>query len=325
VADSSQPPAEIGPDQVEEAGQANAAAALHAAFARLAPQGSNPWNFMAAFTRLADQYGPDHPGASAMADVLKEPLPPPPIPTRLDRVRRLKDVTGPPNTKRTDDLEEALGHVIEAFRFLNARIRTLEAQSELSERPIDGAAWLAPASELGGWTALVCQHISEATPAGAVLHADCGDGSLLTALRNGGLEAFGVEPRGMVALQPLEQGHQVTIAEVTDVLPSCSTRSLGGLVLSGVVDRVPVHVLVSMLAQAERSLSAGAPIVVIATDPAAARAAWSDTTSDLVEARPLHATTWESLLAQAGFANIGYLHGPDGDATRVGVRATVAR
>jgi hypothetical protein len=201
----------------------------------------------------------------------------------------------------------------------------LEEQAEQRERPIDGAAWLAPASDLGGWTALVCEHIAAATPAGTVLHADCGDGSLLTALRNSGLEAIGIEPRGMVALHPLEQGHQVTIAEVTDVLPSCPTRSLGGLVLSGVVDRVPVHVLVLLLAHAERALMAGAPVVVIATDPDAARSTWSDTTSDLVDARPLHASTWESLLRQAGFVSVGYVHDPNGDTRRIGVHATVAR
>lgn len=280
---------------------------------------------MAAFTRLADQYGPDHPGASAMADLLKEPAPPAPIPTRLDRVRRLKEVTGPPNTKRTDDLEDAMGHVIEAFRFLNARIATLEEQAAQHEQPIDGAAWLVPADELGGWTAPVSQHLIGAAPNGAVLHADCGDGSLLTALRSAGLDAVGIEPRGMVALRPLEQGHQVTIAEVADVLPSCPTRSLGGLVLSGVVDRVPVHVLVTLLAEAERALMAGAPVVVIATDPAAARSTWSDTTSDLVSARPLHASTWESLLSQAGFIDVGYVHEPNGDTRRIAVHANVAR
>ncbi|HEY2214294.1 MAG TPA: hypothetical protein VGH31_04495, partial [Acidimicrobiales bacterium] len=98
---------------------------------------------------------------------------------------------------------------------------------------------------------------------------------------------------------------------------------LGGLVLSGVVDRVPVHVLVSLLAQAERALMAGAPVVVIATDPEAA--SWSDTTSDLVDARPLHASTWESLLGQAGFVEGGYVHDPNGDTRRIGVHATVPR
>ena len=50
--------------------QARAAEALHQAFTRLAPQGSDAWNFLAAFTHLGDRYGPYHPGASALSDAL---------------------------------------------------------------------------------------------------------------------------------------------------------------------------------------------------------------------------------------------------------------
>ena len=45
-----------------------AAEALQAAFNRLAPQGSDVWNFLAAFTHLGDRYGPYQPGASALSD-----------------------------------------------------------------------------------------------------------------------------------------------------------------------------------------------------------------------------------------------------------------
>jgi len=313
-------PDDSGADQVAAAGQANASDALHAAFARLAPQGTDPWNFMAAFTHLADRYGPDHPGASAMAELLTRPDTAAPRPSRLRGLR-----SGPTESTGSADIEEAMGHVIEAFRFLNARVRTLEDQLANRDTPVDGAAWLAPAAELGEWTALVSAHIEAAAPTHEILHADCGDGALLTALRACGIPAAGVEPRGMVALGPLEQGHRVTIAEVTEVLPGLPTRTLGGLVLSGVVDRVPVHVLVSLLAQAERTLVSGAPIVIVTTDPEVARSTWSPTTVDLVEARPLHASTWESLLGHAGFVGFGYLHDSSGDTRRIGLHATVAR
>ena len=52
----------------EPADQARAAEALREAFTRLAPQGSDAWNFLAAFTHLGDRYGPYHPGASALSD-----------------------------------------------------------------------------------------------------------------------------------------------------------------------------------------------------------------------------------------------------------------
>jgi Methionine biosynthesis protein MetW len=321
-------PSAAGADPADEAGQANASEALHAAFARLAPQGSDPWNFMAAFTHLADRYGPDHPGASAMAELLNGPDTAAPRLSRL-RPRGVRsgagDARGSGSGSGSGDLEEAMGHVIEAFRFLNARVRTLEDEVARRERPVDGAAWLAPAAELGEWTALVSAHIAGAAPRHEVLHADCGDGALLSVLREAGIAAAGIEPRGMVALHPLEQGHRVVIAEVTEVLPGLPARSTGGLVLSGVVDRVPVHVLVPLLAQAERTLVSGAPIVIVTTDPEVARSTWSATTADLVEARPLHASTWESLLGHAGFIDFGFLHDSSGDTRRIGLHATVAR
>jgi hypothetical protein len=104
------------------ADQARAAAALHEAFTRLSPQGSDAWNFLAAFTHLGDRYGPYHPGASALSDAL--------APSRgevrrtgaLDRLRPRRDRSGRAPERDKTDLEEAMGHVVEAFRFLSARV-----------------------------------------------------------------------------------------------------------------------------------------------------------------------------------------------------------
>ena len=54
-----------------DGGPGRAARRCAAAFARLAPQGSDDWNFLAAFTHLGDRYGPYHPGASALSDALE--------------------------------------------------------------------------------------------------------------------------------------------------------------------------------------------------------------------------------------------------------------
>src|SRR5580692_9209030 len=93
-----------------------AAQALRAAFARLAPQGSDAWNFLAAFTHLGDRYGPYHPGASALSDTLAtERRAAGRRPGRLDRLRRDRPPRDPAGAP--DELEEAMGHVVEAFRF----------------------------------------------------------------------------------------------------------------------------------------------------------------------------------------------------------------
>ena len=88
-----------------------------------------------------------------------------------------------------------------------------------------------------------------------------------------GVAARGVEPRGGVALRALEQGYAVSIAEVVEDLAARASGSLGGLVLSGVVDRLPLHAILLLLSEAHRVLALGAPIVVVATEPVSAGAA----------------------------------------------------
>ena len=61
----------------------------------------------------------------------------------------------------------------------------------------------------------------------------------------------------------------MTIAEASEYLADRPTGSLGGVVLSGVVDRLPLHALLPLLAQSRRALARGAPLVVL-SEPAAA-------------------------------------------------------
>ncbi len=290
--------------------QARAAAALHEAFARLAPQGSDAWNFLAAFTHLGDRYGPYHPGASALSDALGSPGRGDGRRTgALDRLRpRRERATRGPDGEKTE-LEEAMGHVVEAFRFLSARVDTLEARIAAQDRPVDGAAWLVPARDLGALAGPVAAHVLARTPGGEIVHADCGDGDLLHALAQRGAPAHGVEPRGAVALRALEHGYSVTIAEASEHVASRPDGSTGGVVLSGVVDRLPLHALLPLLTQCRRVLARGAPLVVI-SEPAAAAASRDAPASDLVDGRPLHEATWELVLGRAGFVEVAPL--PDG-------------
>lgn len=280
----------------------------------MAPQGSDGWNFLAAFTHLGDRYGPYHPGASALSDSM--------APSRgdtrragpLDRLRPKRERAGRAPDGEKTDLEEAMGHVVEAFRFLSARVETLEARLAAQDRPVDGAAWLVPARELGPLAGPVAAHVAARTAGGVIVHADCGHGDLLRALHERGAEAHGVEPRGAMALRAIEDGCAVTIAEASEYLGSASDGSTGGVVLSGVVDRLPLHALLPLLAESRRVLRRGAPLVVI-TEPVAALDARAAPAQDLVDGRPLHQATWELLLQRAGFIDVAPLpdgHGPDG-------------
>jgi hypothetical protein len=293
--------------------RARAGAALRASFARLSPQGSDEWNFMGAFTHLGDRYGPYQPGTSDLADLLRDKSG-----STSRRGRRGRSSSGSEDEK--SDVEEAMTHVVEAFRFLHARVSTLEARVSTEDIPLDGAAWLAPARELDGWVEPLVSLVTERTAGGEILHADCGDGALLSALTQRGVAAAGVEPRGGVALRALERGCDVTISEIGEYLPQRSAASVGGLVLSGVVDRLPLHAILPLLAESHRALASGAPIVIVA-EPLGPFPRNVPTSHDMVDRAALHLETWELLLDRSGFVDITPLPGGTGGDERFGVSA----
>ena len=209
------------------------------------------------------------------------------------------------------ELDEAVAHVVEAFRFLSARVETLESRLAAEDDPIDGAAWLTPTRELGAWVGPIATYVVDRTPGGDIVHADCGDGTLIAAIDAAGAPTRGVEPRGDVALHALEQGCRVTICEASEHLSIRTARSLGGIVLSGVVDRLPVAAVVPLLAQCRRTLAVGAPLVVVA-EPTGTEQTWDPPASEILAGRPLHVATWEMLMERAGFAAISPLSEPAG-------------
>ncbi len=304
-------------------GESRAAAvdALHAAFNRLRPQGSDAWNFLGAFTHLGDRYGPYSPGASELSREMEatDPGPTGRPGTWKQRIAARAGLAGAGENpaaasvggaaRAQTELEQAMAQVVEAFRFLSARVRTLEERLALEDRPIEGAAWLVPAQELGQWVEPVVAHLAGASPAGDVLHADCGEGRLLDALENAGVAARGVEPRGAVALAALARGRTVSLSEVSEELAACPPATLGGLVLNGVIDRLPLHALVALLARARSALLPGAPVVVVASDPELTGTWAEGVAQDLLRPRPLHAQTWELLLQRAGFVAVAPLEG----------------
>ncbi|HEY1828741.1 MAG TPA: hypothetical protein VGG38_00720 [Acidimicrobiales bacterium] len=295
--------------EIDEADRSRAAAALRAAFERLQPQGSDAWNFLGAFTHLGDRYGPYQPGASALSAELGDQRAPAKRGGRLGRLVANRSTTEPPEEK--SELEDAMGWVVEAFRFLSSRVTALEDRLAREDRPVEGAAWLVPARALGPLTESIAAYVAGTTPRGPVLHADSGDGALLLALAARQIAAVGVEPRGAIALGPIEHGCQVSINEVVDDLAARTESSLGGLVLSSVTERLPLHAVLTLLSQARRTLALGAPLVLVAGDPAG-RDQWDPAAADLITGHPLHLATWAALLERAGFVDIAPL-GTDGE------------
>lgn len=293
---------------------------LGAAFRRLRPQGSHAWNFVGAFrqletavrrgVRLPEPAAPRHARAEDPSGATAAPAGrgqaareqvrravTRAVTGRLDEVahRVVLDTVGP----ALANVDTALDATTEAFRFLAARLDALEEATARRRAPVDGMAWLVPPPALGGWADRVVEWLE---PAGGteVVVGECGDGALPRALAAAGLAVRAAEPRGAVAWEAAAGGVDVHVGPVAELLASRPTASVGGLVLAGVVDRLPVEDLLALLATAADRLAPASPMVVLGASPAA----WDPVALDLLPGRPLHPATWTLLLGRHGFTEV---------------------
>jgi hypothetical protein len=102
-----------------------------------------------------------------------------------------------------------------------------------------------------------------------VLVAECGDGTLVRTLLDAGLDAYGCDHRLALSEAAALAGLDVRPDDVVDHLRSVDHEALGGLVLAGAVDRLPIGTQLSL--------------------------------ADLAPGKPLHAETWAHLLQERGF------------------------
>lgn len=340
-------------------------AELAEAFRRRRPQGTARWNFSDAFTRLEQRFGATQPDAlppTATAASTGTAAGSPVAEPSHSLLHRLGDryvaarlrpwieewaaaaaqaATEQALAEGLARIEEALAEgfdaTVEAFRFLGARVEAMEDAALRRRDPVDAVAWLAPPPALGEWSGPVVEWVGGVHPAGEVLHGECGDGALVVALAEAGMAVRGAEPRGAVAWQAAERGVDVHVGPVAELLGSLPAGSLGGLVLSGVVDRAPLEELVALLDAATERLAAGAPLVIVGTRPEAVATGWDAVARDLLPGRPLHPETWELLLTRAGYVEVGRLgagpaggggergSGRDGTAADVGTYAVKGR
>lgn len=292
---------------------------LAASFRRFRPQGSLRWNFSDAWVRLErsrarllesfeslqDQApaGAGRAGGGNGQGARVSPL------GALERARaRLRPIleSGASQDRqeaRWRELTESLGATLDALRYLTARVEALEDAFERRRRPVDGLDWLAAPQPLGQWVGPVSDRLAAAV-GGPVLHAECGEGELALGLR-GDRVVEGVEPRSAAAWTATEAGLRVHPMPVMDHLATLEPESLGALVLSGVVDRLAAEDLLALVELATGRLQHGGALVVIGTDPEAARP--GPPAGDLLPGRPLHPETWALLLERAGYFEVAPL------------------
>jgi len=198
--------------------------------------------------------------------------------------------------------------VMRVLHLLDERLSELEGQLALAVPPTAGEEVLTPGADVAPFLELLTGRLHGAR--GRVLHAECGDGTVLRALGAAGIDAYGIDPGTVEADAAAAAGLDVRRDEVLGHLGAVATESLGGLVLSGCIDRMARAERRRLVQAAELALAPGGTIAVVGVAPAAWAAAAGEVAADLAADRPFHAATWAHLLGATGFVAVEVVDGP---------------
>jgi hypothetical protein len=202
------------------------------------------------------------------------------------------------------------GVVVQALRLLGRRIEALEEATPGANPALLDTVRRADRTSLeGGLVAAVADHLRGVR--GRVLVTEAGDGALLRALAE--LDVYGVEPRADVVESAALAGLEMRAGEPLEHLRAVDGGALEGIVLLGVVDRVPLGTQLALVERAAAALGTGGRLALVGSRPEAWGSA-NPIEADLAPGRPLRPATWVHLLEQQGFLGSTVV---DGDAAFV--------
>jgi SAM-dependent methyltransferase len=191
------------------------------------------------------------------------------------------------------------GSITRAVSLLGHRVDVLETVTliaddqtlaEVRDRRAD--------ADLTPWADVVVAALAGVS--GRVLHTECGAGGLLRALVEAGLEGYGVEPDEALTVDASRSGLDVRADTAIAHLRKLPDDTLGGVVLSGCVDALPVGEVLAIAARAAAVLVPGGVVVVLSAGPVAWARDRDPVIVDLTPGRPLHAETWRHVLTTRG-------------------------
>src|SRR4051812_37135483 len=144
------------------------------------------------------------------------------------------------------------GTTLRALRILGGRVDALEQRSPATDPRVRATRAPAELDDLNDWSALCVERLKDAP--GRVVHAECGNGSLLDALVNAGIDAYGIDPRLDAARVSDAHRVEARTEDALEHLRSVRAGDLGGVVLSGCVDRAVLGDKIELLEAAQRAL-----------------------------------------------------------------------
>jgi O-antigen chain-terminating methyltransferase len=146
-------------------------------------------------------------------------------------------------------------------------------------------------------------YVDDFRDAGPVLDIGCGRGEFLTLLREGGIEARGIDADADMTTYAAGEGLDVEQADAVAYLEALDDGSLGGIFAAQVVEHLPPATLVRLLELAVAKLGPGGLLVAETINPLSPLALRSYF-ADLTHAQPLVPETLVLLAEQAGFREV---------------------
>jgi SAM-dependent methyltransferase len=145
-------------------------------------------------------------------------------------------------------------------------------------------------------------YVEDFRGAAPVLDVGCGRGEFLSLLREGGIEARGIDADADMVAYARGEGLEVTQDDVVQHLDALPDGSLGGIFMAQVVEHLPPAALVQSLQLAVAKLRPGGLLVAETINPLSPLAL-RHYFADLTHAQPLVPETLELLARQSGFAS----------------------
>jgi hypothetical protein len=186
------------------------------------------------------------------------------------------------------------------LRVLDDRVRSLQRQLDgqrVPDAPVLETDWAHGPN--AWWVPRVLESLGDR--ADRILHAAAADGWLVRRLVGAGLDAYGVEPReGRIDRAEVE-GLDLREEPVLDHLRAVAPESLGGLVLTGVVDAMTAAERGTLVHLAGQTVAPGGCLIVHSLSVAGWLSDDAPIDADLASGSPLRPRTWVTLLGAAGF------------------------
>jgi hypothetical protein len=201
--------------------------------------------------------------------------------------------------------------VMRVAHLLDERVSEVEREVEMLVEPaLAEEDAIAPGADPLPYVAALRSRLTQASPPGRILHAECGDGSLLEALSD--LDAYGIDPGTQASDVAVKKGLDVRRDDVLGHLASVGDEKLSALVLSACVDRMSVSERRRLLRLAELKVAPGGTVALILSSPGAWERTVGPVVSDLSPGSPWHPETWSYLLGGVGFDKPETVVGPSG-------------